>query len=247
MTEERRTIDVERLVTWSLLDEAADPGASVESLLVGGGSNAASVAAFGARGGVLIDGGRHAWLAGARSDQDALVVWGVISGLEPMARSLVIYHGRLGSRPDPMVGAVPRLGPRLDDRDRPALSPGYDRSRNELPRYCHLVEEVTAEEIRRAWATWSVWRGGLVIAATVLASARLRRWSVVGPSAPLRPCEPWEVDELERRFEPPAQAYPDHASRAGAVHWRNRPPAGAGSRRYELPTATSRGRGRLVS
>lgn len=224
----RELVDVERLVRWALVDQAADAGgglAGETGWLMASGTNAASVATFGALG-VRIDGGRHKGHGGNGAHSDALEVVGAVYTLAPIARDLVRRHGRTGTRPDCWTDARPMLGPVLDDRDRPVLSPAWDHNRNPLPVYCPVRWATTAAEINAARARYTAWRDGLVVIAGHFRSRpdRLTRWTVTGPAAPARPADPWVWVMPPARLQVPDLALPDLAARARReVHASNRP------------------------
>lgn len=218
-----RKIDVERLVVWALAEEGVGPDAG--SFLSSSGSSAASVEAYLARGGVRIQGG-----GGGRegmADPDALEVWSAISSLDPDSRSLVLRHGRLGTRPDYWPDVAPRLVPRLDADGRPALSRAWSASRKRIPQYCELVLEATAGEINRHRRLWDFWHSGLVTLREILKSARLRLWEPTGPMVPARPCEPWNYSEIVPFCDPaapdPALLHPMHRAPDAGDRYEIRP------------------------
>lgn len=220
MTKQAR--DIEWLVHWAVAVEAVTAPDPDEARLRGRSTtNSARVASFGELGGMLIDGGRHH--PGARSDLDAVEIWGAVLTLPELQRQAVAAHARTMTRPDPRLGEAPRLGPLLDHNDRPRLSPAWDRNRNRLPQYCHVRVECSAAEINAARRFYAAWVDGLATVAGHFRSHphRLARWTVTGPKAPARPADPWEVPELAIADTMPASAFPELAAR-GAVHPINR-------------------------
>lgn len=208
----RREIDVERLVVWSLEEGAGAEVAEARYIAHGGRSMTAVVAEIAALG-VRVDGGGRGSACGSRAPDDALEVWAALSGLDREARSLVLHHGRLGTRPDTLADVRLGLVAVLDDKDRPKVSPGWDRNRHRLPRFCYLAEGWSADEINRVRARYDAWRNGLAYLREVLKCRPLRSWRVVGPAAPARPCEPWRIEPVRQVHAIPASAYPGDTGR----------------------------------
>lgn len=240
----RRGIDVERLVEWSLAEGAGDDLAEERYIVGGRRSVEASIVEL-MRLGVRVDGGGPSSACASRAPDDALEVWAAITSLDPELRRLVLHHGRLGSRPDTLADVRPGLVPRLDDRDRPVLSPGWDRNRNALPRFCYLVEGWTAEEINRVRARYDAWRRGLVLVREILKLRPLKQYRAEGPAAPERPCEPWRLEEVRPRHVIPASAYPGDTGRELGPREAPAPCADrpAGVFRYEIERPAGRGLG----
>ncbi|GGA63797.1 hypothetical protein [Pelagibacterium lentulum] len=178
MSKAKKSIDVEKLVTWALLDQGL--GWAIH----GQGSSGTGFAELGTR----IDTGGIGVPTPARlSDNDALVVRDVILTLEDDAAEIVIRHGRIGDRPDWCEEGVGEWRQKRGKNGHPAWH--YERPGDRRSPKTAVMEFVgwRKEEVDYWRTTYRLWWHSLDAMVGPL-NERLERHEALRPGAPL---EPW--------------------------------------------------------
>ncbi len=171
-------MDVERLVTWALLDQG------MGWAMFGDGRSQTGFADLGTR----IDvSGIGAPTPARMSDDDAIVVRDVILSLEDDAAEIVIRHGRIGDRPDWCEEGVGAWRQKRGKNGHPAWH--YERPGDRRSPKKPVMEFVgwRSEEVDYWRATYRLWWHSLDAMVAPL-NARLVRHTATRPSVPL---EPW--------------------------------------------------------
>ena len=200
-------IDVEELLVWTYRRQRADVvvgrglGLQVGERLVDGqnvqASSACGCAAVGRiqELGVRVDG-----TGGCDAlHEDAEVVHQVVGRLDGPLQGLVIQHARDGSRPDVMLGAVPRPRPVIGPKGVPRVRyEPWDRHRHYG--WFPMEWSVSLVAIEAARLEYGMWRAAIGrVAATLRVEGRLTRHWVTGPAAQV---QPWAIDTLDIAHEP---------------------------------------------
>lgn len=172
----KQAMDVERLVTWALLDQGL-------GWSTGTGDSMSSYATYGTR---IDTSSIGAPSASLQSDDDALVVQAAIERLPSEAMILVVNYGRIGERPDWCPEGVGDYVQKLDNRDRPMWmyeKPGDKRSPR-LP--LKEWQGWRQEHVDYFRAAYTLWRQSLVDLAKQL-NTSMATHEALPPSAPIRP------------------------------------------------------------
>lgn len=188
-------IDVEALLVWTYRNQRADVVVDhglglhrTEASLDGVEFHGASACGCAAVGRIHELGARVDGTGGcAALHEDAEVVHGAVTRLEPWEVSMVVRHARAGDRPDTMAGVRPRAVWDVNRRGQVTVRyEPWDKGR----RYgwCPVRWTVSIAAMEAARLEYTLWRCALDrVAATLRIEGRLTRHAVTGPSAPLQP------------------------------------------------------------
>lgn len=185
----RTKIDVEALVTWALVRQAAHVNESRLSdewrhLTGGTRSNTGAVEAFLQIGGVRIQGGGS---TSVKTPADALTVVGAIDRLPVEAAALIVIAGRTGL---PIGWAEEGVGgyvPVLDKRGRHKRRFADEANYRGVIGWEWQWEGLYPDQVDHERLQYMVWWEGLA-ALRVALDGRLTQWEITGPG---RPMEPW--------------------------------------------------------
>lgn len=180
-TQSRQSIDVEKLVTWAMLDQGL-------GWSTGRGDSLSGFVALGVRVDTSSIGAPSASL---QSDEDALVVQAIIEKLPSEALALIITYGRIGGRPDWCEAGVGGMLQKLDRRGRPMWiyeQPGNKRS----PKYPRMEwQGWRQEQVDFDRAAYALWHQSLVELVDPL-NEQMKNHTALPPKAPK---EPWNMSK----------------------------------------------------
>lgn len=175
----KETMDVERLVTWALLDQGL--GWAMH------GDRGDDVAGFAELGTRIDTSGVRAPSMSLQSDDDALVVRDVILSLPNEAKNLVVQYGRIGGRPDWCEEGVGGMVQRKSANGKLAWM--YEKSGDRRSPKKPIMEWQgwRPEQVEFWRSEYSLWWQALADMVAPL-NRKLATHHATGPAAP---CEPW--------------------------------------------------------
>ena len=180
MAKAKETMDVERLVTWALLDQ----GLGWSS----GQSSGGNLMTLGTR---VDTSGFSTPSISLQSDDDALIVRGAIDAMASDVAELIIRYGRIGQRPDWCEEGEGEFVQKRSANGKPAWiyeKPGDRRSPKKA-----VMEFVgwRKEQVDFFRATYRLWWVGLADLALAI-NAEMQTHEAIGPKAPF---EPWHKEK----------------------------------------------------
>ncbi len=152
----RKIIDVEELLQWTYHTQRAhviDLQDNQRTGPVGYKTSFLAIERF-ARMGVKVDNVHKS--STHHTHTDAETIHNTVKTLKPLWIGLLIHYANMGTRPDWMPGATPKIVPALDKHGKPKIV-YHDARTKRKPAYCVVRSEPSIEEIEFVRGVYTQW------------------------------------------------------------------------------------------